>query len=196
MQELVEALFESSLPPLLSRMFKKPKKIQWEFIASCLCGKDEQRRVNAEYYNQRGRYHMRRSDISQALVYMREAHRLDFTNANFRDDYYMALVAASSLDPPVDDGRLLLEVNNVFYNQLISKADRDASIEALEERRDILMSESEMSPPPLGWKYEKPLDVPHELEIDVDGRLFELPSPHSEEVSRWRGTTNTRVIYA
>jgi hypothetical protein len=196
MRELVDSLFESSLPPFLSQIFRKPK-LQWNFIASCACEQYEQRRVNAEYYNQRGRFHMRRSDINQALVYMREAYRLDFTNVNFRDDYYMALVAASSLDPPVDDGRLLLEVNNVFYNQLISKADRDASIEALKERRDILMSESELRAPPLGWKYEKPLVVvPRELEMDVDRRLFELPSPHSEEVSRWRGTTNTRVIYA
>jgi hypothetical protein len=141
---------------------------------------------------------MRRSDINQALVYMRKAYRLDLGNADFRYDYYMALVATSHLDSPAEDGRLLLEVNNVFYNELISKADRDASIEALKERWEILMREPELEVPPLEWSYKTPPPVTvipsNPWEMDGKRSLAELGSEHSEEVSRWRETMNERAL--
>jgi hypothetical protein len=66
--------------------------VKWDFQPSCHCDLIQQRKFNAEYYNRRGHFQLRRNAPDQALSYFKEALTLRNTSA-YQDDYDMALVA-------------------------------------------------------------------------------------------------------
>ena len=92
--------FEEEFKRLVTQVTKKT--LEWDFQPSCCCGELQRNRDNAEYYKLRGHFQLCKKAPEKALIYLREAQKLDNT---YLDDYGMALIAVrqSRQDPALED---------------------------------------------------------------------------------------------
>lgn len=167
--------FEKSIRELIASTFSKREKLKWNFIASCHCDEHIQVQINASYYNQRGRLHLRRQNFEQALTYTREAYHLDSSSSNYRDNYSMALLAARKQDPIPEASLARFDPNNSLRNEYVFMRDRMGSVELLEERTRQMRREGEEQRLPREWTY---CDTSHliaaELPAEREARTYEL----------------------
>lgn len=169
--------FQSRIRDLVESMFPK-REVKWHFTAWCYCDKQLQRQANARYYNQRGRFQLRRQNFDQALNYLREAYHLDYANTDYRDDYYMALAAARKHDPIPEDQLTRFDSHNVFRNEYVFMRDKIGNIDMLEQRQSDMFRDAQLQQLPHEWAY---IDItPSAIELSGDEasvgtQTFELP---------------------
>lgn len=173
----IEIIITSAFPSNRPSPFSKPIKVKLHFTASCTCNPQNQDQVNAAYYNQRGRLHLRRLSPVHALTYMREAYRLDIANTKYRDDYYMTRVVAGKLDQNSEE---LLQEHGAFHDEYEFRRDKARRVEELWERHLEILREAQLQNLPREWSYieapPQPIPIVGPGELPVEKRTFELES--------------------
>ncbi|KAH7087346.1 hypothetical protein FB567DRAFT_628322 [Paraphoma chrysanthemicola] len=176
MKTLIEATFAPNAFTFLSKPFSKPKKVKINFTTSCTCTLEEQNQRNAAYYNQRGRFHLSLSRPVHALSYMTEAYRLDLENPIYKEDYFMARVAAEPFTPSAED---LIQCDTVIRHEHEFRNNKARWTEELEKRQKVLIARAHRQNPPLEWAYiEAP---PQPIGGDGPSELPEFSGPYELE---------------
>ena len=168
MKTLIEATFAPNAFTFLSKPFSKPKKAKVNFTTSCTCTSEEQNQKNAAYYNQRGRFHLSLSRPVHALSYMTEAYRLDLENTIYKEDYFMARVAAEPFTPSAEDW---MQHDTVVCHEHEFRNNKARWTEASKKRQKRLIAQAQQQNLPLEWSYieappqpigdDEPIELPH-----------------------------------
>jgi hypothetical protein len=190
MRTLIEATFAPNAFTFFSRPFSKPKKAKVIFTTSCECTTEEQNQKNAAYYNQRGRFHLSRSHLSRscpehALSYMTEAYRLDLESTVYKEDYFMARVAAKPFTPSAEDW---MQSDTAFSHEDEFRKNKARWTEELKKRQKKLIDQAQQQNLPLEWSYiEAP---PQPIGEDRPSELPLSTGPHELECAN---STNTCI---
>ena len=173
MKTLIEATFAPNVFTFLSKPFSKPKKAKINFTTSCKCTPEEQNQKNAAYYNQRGRFDLSLSRPVHALSYMTEAYRLDLKNERleneiYKEDYFMARVAAEPFTPSAEDW---MKDDNAVRHEHEFRINKAWWTEESKKRQEKLVAQVRQQNHPLEWFYieappepiakDEPIELPH-----------------------------------
>jgi tetratricopeptide (TPR) repeat protein len=204
MKTLIEATFAPNAFTFLSKPFSKPKKAKVNFTTSCTCTLGEQNQKNAVYYNQRGRFHLSLSRPEHALSYMMEAYRLDPENEVYREDYFMARVAAEPFTPSAEDW---MQHDTVVRHEYEFRNKKAWWTEESKKWQKKLIDQAQQQNTPLEWSYIEappqpigdwgPIELPHwtgpyELEsvnnlaavLNSQGKYEEAEAMHRQTLAR------------
>ncbi|KAF2732049.1 hypothetical protein EJ04DRAFT_554339 [Polyplosphaeria fusca] len=171
---------EPKIRTLVQSTFSASKKLHWTFINSCCCNIHSQNALNAAYYSQRGHFQLRRPHPNRDLVltYLREAHHLVPSSPDYRDDYYMALLAAHGQNHAADANHLTrFDSQNASRNEFAFMRDRMGSLEALQDRLTSVLRDASKRQLTEEWKFETAVQGVVELPVEV---VEETTSPSYE----------------
>ena len=165
-----------------------------KFTASCCCNPQDQNQVNAAYYNQRGRFHLYRDSPKHALPFMREAYRLVITNRTYRDDYFMARVAAGKFEMDEEE---IFQGDDAFHNEGDFRGNRMEQSEKLRKRREQIVHDTQHQNLPREWSYvdatTRPTIIVKPNELHAGVKVYEMEDPESRAILGSREAAKQRL---